>query len=124
MEYVDIKNGNYTKDSITKIAKSIKAGEVLVLPTDTVYGIVSDAFNGEAVRKIYELKNREYSNPMSVVVSNIEMVKKVAKNISETEKKIIEKFLPGALTIIFEKSNMIPDIVTSGLNTIRSENAR
>lgn len=124
MEYIDIKNGKYTKDSIIKISRSIKSGGVLILPTDTVYGIVSDAFNEEAIKKIYELKKRKYSNPMSIVVSNKEMIKKVAKSVSETEEKIIQNFLPGALTIILEKSNIISDIVTSGLDTIRDKNAK
>lgn len=124
MEYVDVKNGNYTKDSIKKVAESIKSGEIVVIPTDTVYGLAADALNEKAVKEIYDLKNRKLSNPMSVLVSNMEMIEKVTTGVSDIEKNIIQKFFPGALTIIFEKNSIVPDIVTSGLNTIRHKNAR
>lgn len=117
MEYIDIKNG-YTKEDIIKIADIIKSGEILILPTDTVYGIVSDSTNEDAVKKIYELKKREMSKPLNILVSNKEMIKRVVKEISKWEEKIINKFFPGSLTIIFQKNGIIPDIVTSGLNTV------
>lgn len=117
MEYIDIKNG-YTKEDIKKLSDMIKSGEILILPTDTVYGIVCDSMNEKAVKKIYELKQRELSKPMNILISNIEMIRKVAKKISKEEEKIVKKFLPGALTIIFEKKDKISNTITAGKDTV------
>jgi len=117
MEYIDIKKG-YTKKDIEKIVKHIKLGRIIILPTDTVYGIISDANNIKAVKKIYEIKNRPMTNPINILVSNIEMIKDVTKGIKEEEKKIIKEFFPGALTIIFEKNKKISDVITAGLDTV------
>lgn len=117
MEYIDIKNG-YTNLELEKVKQILENGGVCILPTDTVYGIVCDSQNEESVKKIYNLKRREISNPMSIVASNINMIKDVSKKISKVEQKIIKKFLPGALTIILKKNERIPKIVTSGLDTM------
>lgn len=117
MEYIDIKNG-YTKEDIIKLSDMIKSGEILILPTDTVYGIACDSMNEKAVKKIYELKQRELSKPMNILVSNMEMIKEVVKKISKEEEKIVKKFLPGALTIIFEKKDNISNTITAGKDTV------
>ncbi len=117
MEYIDIKKG-YTKDILEKVSRIIKAGGIVILPTDTVYGIVSDSFNEEAVKKIYDLKLRDSGNPVSIVVANKEMIKSVTDEITEIEEKIIEKFFPGALTIILKKNNKMSDLITSGKDTV------
>lgn len=122
MEYIKLKD--ITEEKIKEIVNILKTGGVVITPTDTVYGIIADSLNEKAVKKIYDLKNREYSNPMSVVVSSINMISKITKNITELEKKVIEKFLPGPLTIIFEKNEAIPEIVTAGKTTIRDKNTR
>lgn len=117
MKYINIEDG-YTKKDIKEVAESINRGEVVILPTDTVYGIVANALNEKAVSKIYEIKKRDKKKPMNILVSNIEMIRKNVKNITEAEERIIKEFFPGALTIIFEKNSLIPDIVTGGLDTI------
>lgn len=117
MEYINIEK-KYTKADLIKIANIIKCGGVAVLPTDTVYGIASDAMNNKAVMKIYELKGRDFSNPMNILVSNMEMIKKVTKKISKIEADIIKEFFPGAITVIFEKNDIISDTITAGLKTV------
>lgn len=117
MKYIDIKNG-YTKEVIRETADIVKSGGILILPTDTVYGIVSSALEENAVSKIYEIKNREKDKPLNILVSNIDMIKKSVKSLNETEEKIINKFFPGALTMVFNKNTYIPEIVTGGLDTI------
>lgn len=117
MEYINIKNG-YTKEDVVKISEIIKKGEVVILPTDTVYGLAADALNIDAVKKVYELKQRELSKPMSILVSNMDMILKVTKDMSVKEERIIENFFPGALTMVLKRNNMIPDIVTANLDTI------
>ena len=117
MKYIKL-----NEDEIEKIAKEavevIKMGGIVIAPTDTVYGIIADALNEKAVEKIYEIKKRKKSNPLSILVSNKDMLKKVVKKVSFEEEKIIDKFFPGAITLIFEKNEQIPDIVTSGLDTV------
>ena len=117
MKYIKL-----NEDEIEKIAKEavevIKMGGIVIAPTDTVYGIIADALNEKAVEKIYEIKKRKKTNPLSILVSNKDMLKKVVKKVSFEEEKIINKFFPGAITLIFEKNEQIPDIVTSGLDTV------
>lgn len=118
MEYIKLENNNYKKEDLEKALEVIKNGGVVILPTDTVYGIAADALNEEAVARIYSLKNRKFSNPCNILVSDIDMIRKVTKGISSKEEKIINEFFPGALTIIFEKNEVIPNIVTANLDTI------
>ena len=103
---------------INEIAKNIRNGKIAIFPTETVYGIGTNVFKKEAVEKIYKIKNRPYDKAINVLVSNIEMIEQVAKNISKTEYGIIKNFFPGPLTIILNKQDDVPDIVTAGGNTI------
>lgn len=116
MEYIKLED-NYKKE-IEKVAEIIKQGGVAIIPTDTVYGIAADSLNEEAVKKVYEIKKRKFTNPCNILVSNIEMIKNVTKSVSKEEEKIIKAYFPGALTIIFEKNDKIPNIVTANLDTI------
>ena len=117
MEYINLKDG-YTKEDIDKTSKIIKNGKIAIIPTDTVYGIAADALNEEAVKKIYNLKRRDFSKPCSILVSDIDMIKQVTKSITQFEENIIKEFFPGALTIVLEKNSKIPNIVTANLDTI------
>lgn len=85
------------KDVIKKVVEAINDGKLVIIPTDTVYGIASDALNERAVKKIYELKNREMSKPCNILVANIEMIKDVTKGISKKEEEVIEKFMPRCI---------------------------
>ena len=118
MEYIDIKSKQYLKEDIEKAAKIIRSSGCIVVPTDTVYGIATSALDEDAVKKIYNLKQRKFTKPINILVSNFEMIKNSVKNISLEEEKIIKKFFPGALTIVFEKNEKIPGIVTAGLSTV------
>lgn len=116
MEYIKLED-NY-KQAVEKAADIIKMGGVAIIPTDTVYGIAADSLNEDAVKKVYEIKNRKPTKPCNILVSNIEMIRKVTKVVSIEEEKIIKEYFPGALTIVFEKNKEIPDIVTANLDTI------
>lgn len=117
MEYINIKE-KYKKEDLVKLSKKIIMGDVGIIPTDTVYGLACDAFNIKGVERIYNIKKRDLAKPMSILVSDIHLIKKVTKNVSKLEKDIINKFLPGALTIVLEKNDKIPNIVTSGKDTV------
>ena len=91
---------------------------IVVFPTETVYGIGTNGLDKEAVERLYKIKERPLNKPISLLVSDFEMIEKVAKDISETEYKIMKKFFPGPLTIILNKKDIVPDIVTSGGSTV------
>ena len=100
------------------ISELLNDGGIVVIPTDTVYGIVCDALNIKAVDKVYKLKQRDYSKPMVILVSSIDMLKKYTLSINKLEEELINRYLPGMMTIILNKNELIPSIVSSGMNTV------
>ena len=99
-------------------AEIIKNGGIVVFPTETVYGIGTNGLDKEAVERLYKIKERPLNKPISLLVSDFEMVEKVVKDISEIEYKIMKEFFPGPLTIILNKKDIVPEIVTSGGITV------
>ncbi len=106
------------KDKISDAAKCLGNGGTVVFPTETVYGLGADAFNPEAIKKIYIAKGRPSDNPLIVHISDISQLKLLAKTITHNAEILMEKFWPGPLTLIFEKKESVPDEVTAGLNTV------
>ena len=104
-KYIDCQN-EFNNDKLEEAAQLIKKGELVLFPTETVYGIGADGLNEEAVKKIFIAKGRAQDNPLILHISSIEMIKNIVKNIGKTEKILMDKFWPGPLTIIFEKSDV------------------
>lgn len=100
------------------IKDKILDGGIGVIPTDTVYGLVCDALNIESVDKVYKLKKREYNKPLVILVSSIDMLRRCIKDLNHLELDIIKNYWPGELTIVFKKSDYIPDIVAGGTDEI------
>jgi len=100
-----------------EIIAVLKAGDLVVFPTDTLYGIGADPFNESSVKKVYIAKNRPFDMPLSLAVSNEKMMESVAV-LNDNARKIIRKFLPGPLTVMLTKKPSIPDILTSGSNQV------
>ena len=94
-------------------AEDIAAGNLIVYPTDTVYGIGADIYNEVAVKNLYLAKRRPFDMALSVAVADRKMMESVAI-LNETADKLIKAFLPGPLTIIIKKNPEAPDIVTAG----------
>lgn len=107
-------------DEISEAANEIKNGNLVLFPTETVYGIGANALDENAVKKIFKAKGRAQDNPLIVHVSNVQMAENIVKGITKLEKKIIENFWPGPLTIIFKRKNeqIIPNVVTANLDTV------
>ena len=103
---------------INEAAEIIKQGKIVVFPTETVYGIGTNGLDEQAIKKLYEVKQRPFNKPISLLVSSMDMVNEIAKDITEVEYKIMEKFFPGPLTIILKKKDIVPDIVTAGQDTV------
>lgn len=114
--YIDLKEKDFTK--LEEPAKIIRDGGIVIFPTETVYGIGANVLNAEAVKKIYEIKKRPLSKPINLLVNSIEMIEKVAKDITPLEHAIIKEFFPGPLTIILQKKDVVPDIVTANGTTV------
>lgn len=106
------------KKELKKIAEGIKNGKLCLFPTETVYGIGSNGLDKNAVEKIYLAKKRNRKNPINLLVSDMDMIEKITRDISPLEYKLMEAFFPGPFTIILKKKNIIPDIVTAGSDLV------
>ncbi len=106
------------KSYIDKAAELILKGELVVFPTETVYGLGADAFNPDAVEKIFEAKGRPQDNPLIVHISRTEQVESVAKDIPKAFYTLAQRFMPGPLTVILPKGDKIPYTVTAGGDTV------
>ena len=105
---------NYSEKELKDFADILKNGGIGIFPTDTVYGIGTNGLNSDAIKKLYEIKKRNLKNPINLLVSDIKMIETIAQDITPLEYKLIESFLPGPLTIILKKKNIVPDIITAG----------
>lgn len=107
-----------TPEQIAKAAKIINNGGLVSFPTETVYGLGADALNPSAIAGIFEAKKRPFFDPLIVHIADISTLDKICKNIDQRTIKIAEHFWPGALTLVLDKKNIIPDIITAGLSTV------
>ncbi len=116
---MDTKIVNYykDKDGFEKCVYSIRKNNVVVFPTETVYGVGANALNKEAVLKIFHIKNRSYDNPLIVHVCDYD-ISDYVENVSNQTLKLINTFWPGPLTLILNKKDIIPNETTSGRNTV------
>lgn len=106
----------YTKQDLSKIKEILLNGGIVAFPTDTVFGL-GCVINKQAIDKIYSAKGRSFDKPLPMMCNGLEMIESVAK-VSEDASKIINKFVPGALTLIFNKKDNVEDFVTNGKPTI------
>jgi L-threonylcarbamoyladenylate synthase len=109
------------RDAVDEAVRLLAAGEVVALPTETVYGLAADALNAEAVAKIFAVKERPSFDPLIVHLphkDDLETVAAIPADIEENVRRLILRFWPGPLTLILPKKPCVPDIVTSGLPTV------
>jgi len=101
------------------IAKQLlEKGELVAIPTETVYGLAGNALNEVAVLEIFKVKNRPQFDPLIVHVPNLEKAKELVEYFPEKAEKLAAQFWPGPLTLLLKKKPHIPDLVTSGLDTV------
>ena len=96
----------------------VRAGEVVAFPTETVYGLGANALNAEAVAKIFAAKGRPQDNPLIVHIARKEDITALTTGLNANARKIMEHFMPGPLTIIVPKAEIIPDVTSAGLDTV------
>ena len=109
------------KDAVREACRLLRAGEVVALPTETVYGLAADAFNPDAVAKVFAVKERPSFDPLIVHIATRGDLKRVAlvpDDMAETVNQLASRFWPGPLTLILPKHPDVPDLVTSGLPTV------
>jgi L-threonylcarbamoyladenylate synthase len=104
--------------SIINKARNVLAnGGVILYPTDTVYGLGANIFDEDAVKHIYSIKHREFRKPLSILVSDPNLIHLLA-NLDEKNEKIINNYLPGPFTFILNKKDLVPDYITSGSENV------
>lgn len=116
-KYINLKE-EYNEERIKEAAQDILNGELVIFPTETVYGIGANSLNDDACKNIFKAKGRAGDNPLIVHVNNVDMIKKLVEEPNEIEKKLIKSFCPGPFTLIFKAKNIIPKSVTAGLDTV------
>lgn len=104
--------------AVARAAELLRAGEVVALPTETVYGLAANALNPAAVRRIYEVKGRPAHNPIIVHVTGREMARGCVSNWPAIADRLAISFWPGPLTLVLPRSSSIPDDVTAGGQTV------
>ncbi len=112
---VTSKNKN---EVLTRAAELIKKGEVVAFPTETVYGLGANAFDENAVKKIFIAKGRPSDNPLIVHISDLKQLNELVETVPPKAKQLMKLFWPGPLTIVMKKSAKVPMCITAGLNTV------
>lgn len=96
----------------------LEQGDVIGIPTETVYGLAGNALNPDAVLKIFKVKNRPSFDPLIVHTDSVAKAENFVTSIPEKARRLAERFWPGPLTLLLPKNNTIPDLVSSGLDTV------
>ncbi len=104
--------------AVTRAADMLRAGEVVALPTETVYGLAANALDAKAVAKIFAIKGRPAHNPIIVHVANVQLAKRCVTDWPAAAEQLAKSFWPGPLTLVLPKSGAIPDLVTAGGATV------
>ena len=105
------------KDELEYVTKALNEDKLIVFPTETVYGVAGNALKLDVVNSLYQAKNRDYSKPFSLMLSDITKIKDIAY-VSADEEKVIKKFMPGSITLILKKKDCISDLATAGKDTV------
>lgn len=103
---------------LDQAAKLLQNGQVVAIPTETVYGLAANAMDGDAVHQIYDIKGRPADNPLIVHISDLLMLKSVVADLPPAAVALAKKFWPGPLTIVLKKTKEISDAATCGLDTV------
>ena len=113
----NIRDG-FEQQALEDAADLIRNGDVVAFATETVYGLGANAFDAKAIAKVFSLKARPAFDPLIVHIENVEAAKEIAADFNEAAVKLATAFWPGPLTLVVKKKDIIPDIVTSGLDTV------
>lgn len=107
-----------TADEIRRAADLVRHGGLVAFPTETVYGLGANALDVKAVERIYEAKGRPWASPLIVHVADEMMARSITAEWPDAAHRLAERFWPGPLTIIVKKAEIVPDLVTAGLDAV------
>ena len=116
-KYFNWKN-KIDEEELKRVVNILDSDGVIIFPTDTVYGIGCNCFSTKAIKKIFSYKKRPNNKPINVLTDNYEKILSVVKEIKPREKELINKYMPGALTIILKKNESVPSLLTANLDTV------
>jgi len=105
-------------EPLQQAAEVVRQGGIIVYPTETLYGIGADAFNGAAVRRVQEVKRRSESKPILLIIRSVDMLKGLVTEVPPDAVRLMEAFWPGPLTLIFKAEPGLPRELTQGTGTI------
>jgi L-threonylcarbamoyladenylate synthase len=100
-------------ESPQKAASVLREGEIIIYPTETLYGMGAIALNEESVKKIFKIKERSYGKPIPILVKDEEMLSRFVE-VTEEASRLIDKFLPGPLTLVLRQKKNLPDLISAG----------
>ncbi|HKL30549.1 MAG TPA: L-threonylcarbamoyladenylate synthase [Natrialbaceae archaeon] len=98
-------------------ASAVRDGELVVYPTETVYGLGADALDPDAVERVFEAKGRDRDDPISLAVPDVETALEYVQ-VSDRERRFMDRFLPGPVTVVCERRAPVPDALTAGLDRV------
>lgn len=107
-----------TPKDVTKAVALLQAGQLVALPTETVYGLFGLALDDTVVEKIYQVKNRQHDHALNLNISSFEQMKYFSQNQPKYLEKLYNKFMPGSLTVILEANKRVPSLVNYGMPTV------
>lgn len=107
-----------TEENILRCASVLRSGGLVAFPTETVYALGADATNADAVKKVFEVKGRPLDRPLIVAVAKKSDIPRIVKSVPQKAQTLIDRFMPGALTLLFDRADCIPDAVTAGSNSV------
>ena len=115
---ISIANVEQDMAAIKKGAEMLRRGELVAIPTETVYGLAANGLDEAVVKALYDAKERPYYKAFSLQVADVAMVREIAARIPDMALKLFEKFCPGPITIVLPRKSSIPKRVTGGKNTV------
>lgn len=113
---IKVKDDNF--NILSQAVEILDRGDLVAFPTETVYGLGADGLNPDAVEKIFLAKGRPQDNPLILHISDFKMLEELSSGDLTQAKILAEKFWPGPMTLVLKKSNIVPDIITGGLDTV------
>jgi len=105
-------------DSIKRAGEIIRSGGLVAFPTETVYGLAADAFNEQAVARVFEAKGRPSNNPLPVQIASVDDLPRLVSDVPAVAERLMDRFWPGPLTIVMRASDEVPELVTAGTGRV------
>jgi len=120
---VKIDSSNPDSATLQKIIEFIRGGKTIAFPTETFYALGVSAYNETALKKVFEIKGRDFNTPLPLLIEGEAMLKEVVNSVPANAAPLMQEFWPGGLTLIFRVSPKIPPLVTAHTNTIAVRNS-